>query len=416
MEPTSQASPRFFSGGPWRASLLVALLVAAVWAVCFRFPEVWGLTGIGEGNRPFLDLYGLLASGERAAAGMDAFQPNPLDPYNRPSLYTEWWLLTGAAGLERGDTLWLGAALVGLTLFAALAGVKPRTGREAIDAALVLLSPAVLMAVQRANNDLVVFVLMSVALVCFRGSRPVVSALGVVLLAAGAAMKYYPLAAVVVLLHARTRRELAAWFALYAFVLLLAWPALIKGLGSASRFSPTPEWLYAFGAPVLARDFHATHPAFWIVPSVLLFSWAIWKAFGDEPGARADAPARAQHREFIAGSALIAGCFFLGASYVYKLIFSVWLLPWLWRATIAPPLDRWRRITAWLLIAVLWTEGLFAVVINGVLSRFSSEGALGALYVGLIAEQVFTWAFIACLARWLFADFFQNLRRLSKPT
>lgn len=416
MAMTANVPPRSFSGSSWRASLLVALLVAAAWTGCFRFPAIWELTGIGEANRPFLDLYGLLASGERAAAGLDAFQPNPLDPYNRPSLYTEWWLLTGAAGLGRADTLWLGAVLVGLTLFAALAGVKPRTEREVIYAASVLLSPAILMAVHRANNDLVVFVVMSAALICFRGNRPVWSALGVVLLAASAALKYYPLAAVIVLIYARTRRELAGWFALYGLVLLLAWPALTKGLDSASRFSPTPEWLYAFGAPVLARDFHVTHPALWIVPSLLLLSWAIWKAWRHPGEMPADDLVRSQHREFMAGSALIAGCFFLGASYVYKLIFAVWLLPWLWRASSSPLPDRWRKITARLLVAVLWGEGLSALIINAVLSGFSAHVAVGALYVALVAGQLFTWAFIACLLRWMFADFFQHARLLARPS
>ena len=62
-----------------------------------------------------------------------------------------------------------------------------------------------------------------------------------------------------------------------------------------------------------------------------------------------------------AGAALVVGCFFLGASYVYKLVFAVWLLPWLWRQGAAPAEERWRRLTLALLLAVLWFEGLMAI-------------------------------------------------------
>lgn len=97
--------------GGWKESLCVGLIVFTGWTACFRFPVVWQWIGVGKGDRPFFDLYGLLASGERAQAGFDAFQLNPLDPYHRPHVYTEWcassrknWPYASRRALARGKS------------------------------------------------------------------------------------------------------------------------------------------------------------------------------------------------------------------------------------------------------------------------------------------------------------------------
>ncbi|MEO6568281.1 MAG: hypothetical protein ABIO94_05920, partial [Opitutaceae bacterium] len=188
-------------------SCLVGLLTVTAWTACFRFPIVWQQTGIGEGDKPFLDLYGLLAAGDRAQAGFDASQPNPLDPYNRPNVYTEWWLVTGKIGLTRADTPWLGVGLILTALLAALVVLRPGTAREATLTLGVLLSPAVLMLVSRANNDLVVFILVSAALLLVRCEGIALRVMAMVIIVVTIVLKYYPLAGVLLLLHCRSRRE-----------------------------------------------------------------------------------------------------------------------------------------------------------------------------------------------------------------
>lgn len=400
----------------WRTSLCVGLVVMTVWTACFRFPVVWQWTGIGEANRPFLDLYGLLASGERSQAGFDSFQPNPLDPYHRPNIYIDWWLLTGTWGFTRADTAWLGAILGGMTLVAALVVLKPRPRGQAFLAFVVLLSPPLLMAVHRANNDLVVFLFVSVALVSLRANRGPIRSLAVVLLAISAALKYYPLAGLVVLLEARSRREFAIWVGLYGLVLMLAWPALTAALESAGHFKPRPEWLYAFGAPMLWRNFHLESPVLWLVPTGLMLAWAAWNAWNASARKTPVTLKAAEEREFAVGSAFIAGCFFLGASYVYKLVFALWLLPWLWRSVVLPIEARWREITRWLLVSVLWLEGLCALMLNMSGSLFAPGTTLRLLYVILTGQQLLTWAFVGCLLRWLFIHAFQRLRVLGRRT
>ena len=399
-------------------SFLTAVLAVAIWVACFYFPTVWTLTGIGEADKPFLDLQNLLSAGETAQRGIDPHVSNPLDPYHRLHGYTDWWLVSGAIGLTRADAAWLGMLLIGLTLVSAVLLLRPVDWRQGSLLLLVLASPPLLLAVNRANHDLVVFVLMCGALACLRQERPVPRAFGVMLLAASAALKYFPLAAALILLDARTRRELLWWCLLYGLVLLLAWPSLEPGLRTAIRHTPAPTWLYAFGAPVVFRDFGIVAPTGWLLAGFLALiaatSWPAILAARTSPREAAD---RTPEREFTCGAVMVVGCFLHGSSYIYKMVFTLWLLPWLWRVPPATKEERWRNATFTLLLAVLWLEGSMATVIN--ICFFTSivlpATANQMLEITLVVSQLLTWALVACLWRALLIHTGRQVTRLAAP-
>lgn len=398
--------------GRRRTAAWVGGVVLAAWAACFLFPQVWVTTGIGEANRPFMDLHGILAAVDAARAGVDPFVPNRFDPYHRPHVYTEWWLELGRLGLTRADTIWLGVALIVVVLLTALVMVRPRTRMEGAGLVLLLVSPAFLMTVNRANNDLVVFVLISAGLLCFRRAAWEPRALGVLLFALSAVLKYYPLVTLVLLLEVRTRRGLLASLALYAVVLGLAWPGMEPGLKSAARYIPQPDWLYAYGAPVLLRNFGLTGTPGWLVPAGLMAAWAAVSAWKKavEPRGESSPEESAAEREFIIGAAMLAGLFFLGSSFVYKLVFAIWLLPWLWLPVADPGEARWRRVTWSLLLAVVWLEGLAAIGLNLMFGPESQALAQGLLKAALTVSQVLTWLWMACLLRLLLILLGRRLR------
>lgn len=395
-----------------RTAAWVAGVVLVTWTACFLFPRVWVMTGIGEAARPFMDLHGILAAVDAARAGMDPFVPNSFDPYHRPHVYSEWWLELGRLGLTRADTVWLGVVLMTVVLLTTLVMVRPRTRTEGVGLMFLLISPAFLMTVNRANNDLVVFVLISAGLLCFRREAWEPRALGVLLFALSAVLKYYPLVTLVLLLDVRSRRGFLGSLALYALVLVLAWPGLEPGLKSAARYIPQPDWLYAYGAPVLLRNFGLTGPLGWLVPAGLMGVWAVasaWKKMA-EPRVESSLEGQAAESEFIVGAAMLAGLFFLGSSFVYKLVFSIWLLPWLWQPQADPAEARWGRVTWGLLLAVVWWEGLAAIGLNLVFGPESPAPALGLLKAALTVSQVLTWLWVACLLRLLLILLGRRLR------
>ncbi|MBP6508318.1 MAG: hypothetical protein KA257_12205 [Opitutaceae bacterium] len=270
---------------------------------------------------------------------------------------------------------------------------------------LLLVSPAFLMALNRANIDLVVFVLIGGGLMCFRCEAWLVRTLGVLLFAVCAVLKYYPLVTLIVLLELRPWRRFATALALYGLVVVLAWPGMASGFKSAAKYMPQPEWLYAYGAPVGLRDWGIDGALGWLIPALLLALWAAVAAWRERARSversEESRESRMAWREFLMGAAMLVGVFFLGASYVYKLVFAVWLLPWLWQEHRDAAEARWCRATWWLLLAVVWLEGLAAMGINLLAERASPEFAMQLLKGALTCTQFLTWLWIACLLRFL---------------
>jgi hypothetical protein len=403
MNPTAVSTRSFWA--TWRGAALAGCVVFWVWLWALCHPGFWVAIGIGEPQRPFLDLYGLLGACDAVRVGVDPFTPNDFDPYHRPHVYSTWWFALGALGLGRSDTAWLGLFLAGGMVVTASVMARPRTASEGCDFLLLLLSPAFLLAFYRANYDSVIFVLISAALLCFRQSAPWWRGMSVVLLAVATVLKSYPIVTLVVLADLNSRRKLAAGLVLFAAVLMMAWSSMVPGLESAAKYFPTPQWLYAYGAPVLLRNLGISGAGWWVVPTILLAIWAAFSAIrnSDQRCPEGMESGSAAEREFMAGAAIIVGTFFLGASYVYKLIAAVWLLPWLWRGNGAAGEGRhWRTTIRYLLLTVVWLEGGMALLINLGVMHWSEGAALVLLKVTLVISQLLTWMLVACLLRFLF--------------
>lgn len=388
----------------WEIPLVVALLAAAVWAACFAFPAVWIITGIGEPDKPFLDLRNLISAGESLQRGLDPHVTNPLDPYHRLHGFSDWWLVMGKLGVTGSDLVWIGTLLLVLVLVGAGWVSRPTTWREGRDLLLALVSPPLLMAAHRANHDLVAFVLMCGSLVALRRGGAVARSIAIVLLAVSAVLKYFPLAAVVLLIEARTRRELLRWIVLYVGVLLVAWPSLERSLGVAAANQPAPAWLYAFGAPVIFRNLEWSHANLlgWLITAGLAAVILLRPRPATDPAA-----AMRPSPEFLGAAIMLVGCFLHGSSYAYKWVFSLWLLPWWWGHADGPGNENSRRWQRRLWLAVLWFEGLAAIAINlaANYAGLAATDGLRLLAVALTVAQILNWALMVWLARelWIYA-------------
>src|SRR5690606_10193032 len=145
-------------------------------------------------------------------AGGDPYEHNPLDPYNRPHVYGPWWLVTGELGLVRSDAWWLGSMLVLATAVVGAKLLAPRNWRELMGAGAVLVSPPVILAMERGNNDLVVVLLLSGAAWMVTRRSWIGAVGGGALVVTAAALKLYPLAALPALAaRATTRVRAVAW-------------------------------------------------------------------------------------------------------------------------------------------------------------------------------------------------------------
>lgn len=396
---TSNPTASVRRAGRWNARWILAILVVGGLLAVLRSPTILEKLGMPQDLGWFLDSYAILAANDALAAGLNPYEPNPFDPLKRPHVYSDWWLALGRMGLTRQDNPVFGAGLVLAFLAVALAGARPRSWAEAIGFAAVMLSPPMLLAVNRANNDLVIFSLIGAPLLCLRASCAPwkVALLGAALVIA-TGLKYYPVVAIAALaiLVRPVRRGLWLGGATLLVALGVLWSersGLVRGA------FPLPDSVYLFGSPVIWRELGLSRGVTGALSLSLVGLAATWLVrrrltvgLGDESEA-----VDGRTWAFAVGALLLGGCFLAGTSFAYRWVFSLWLLPWLWHAAAGNSRPVVAKITLSLLLLSLWQDGLYCLVLNLWLQR--DLPLLDTIW--LYFSHTVNWILIALLAGWL---------------
>lgn len=382
-----------------------------------RMPELFRFIGVSHLGHWFLDLYAILAAGDAQAIGLDIYVPNRLDVIGRPHAYSHWWLLLGRWGFTRGDTFRLGFLLDAAFVVAALAAVRPRRLSEAGWFLTVLCSPAILLALDRANNDLVMFILLAPVVPCLCSARAGVRLLAVPLLVLAAVLKVYPLVAGLILLagvDARDSRRL-----LFAGALLLAGalPDMVTDFFRYGKLLPEAGGLTTFGAPNLFVGLGANPSTARLIAvaagGVLAGVFLWWRPLAGWNVAPED---RKVWLGFVLGAVLVTGCFFAGMSYSYRWVFALWMVPWLWRTVRDAAAPRRLRglaiVTAALLGGALWGDALCCGWLESKVHTMTPERIREVADRIFYLEQPVAWVFFACLLVFLVHFAEDGVRRL----
>jgi hypothetical protein len=378
------------------AVVLIGHFVAAVWP---SVPRVLGQQDLGMW---FLDSFAVLASSDTAMAGNDPYTDSSFDPRGRAHSYSRWWLVAGPLGLTREDNFLLGGSWV-LAFFAlVLSWLRPRTWTEVGWASALCLSPPILLLVNRANNDLVVFILLMAAFAWLRGASTgrIVAAIAALGLATG--LKFYPMIAAAAFLVVRPpRRMLAATIAAG-----LVCGAVFLSVHDDFRRAVFPDEypLSIFGAEVIGRELGASPRTIAVTALGVLTVAAIvgvrrrWTTgLADESPASLDA-----RLLFAAGACLLVGCFVARVSYPYRWVFGILLVPWLWsRMRQGGATGRPARVAIALLLTALWMDAALVVLGNLFVAPFTQAQAAAIAHAWKITTQPLVWLLMAMLAGWL---------------
>lgn len=385
------------------------LLVAAVatYAVTLAtFPALLRFVGVSHYGHWFLDGYAILAANDAVSVGLNPWAPNALDPLGRPHVYSHWWLHLRDLGLTRAHHL-AGGIVLGLGfLGAAFSRLRPRTAGElGWYLAIVCASPVVL-AIERANNDLVVFIVLAPVVPCLLSERRGLPWLAVALVAIATALKFYPAAAALILLAGNDARVLRQRLLFGGLALALVGASVAPDLARISGLLPRAEGILTFGsanifAAIGLRGSMATVAG--LVVAVLIATaflrsriFSGWKLRTEERG---------DWWSFILGAALLGGCFFSGSSYGYRWVFAIWLAPLLWRLprdpTVPAGVRKLARVSAVLLVPALWGDALFGGVTALVAAGVPASTVELWSDRFFLLEQPITWAFFACLIGFL---------------
>jgi hypothetical protein len=357
----------------------VLLGVLVIYAAVLQYPSVtsfdphWGRTGIAVEPIRFADTQSLTSAWDCTRRGEPVLAENPCDPLGRPANYPSLWMKLTFLGLGLDDSVEVGVAIGLLFLASLFVLAGPLTLLEGAVWSLLVVSPSVMLGVERGNADILLFAL-CVAAVTAIASRPAAArAAGVALLELAAMLKLFPIFAAGAVLHARRRWALASFgllagvFAVYAF-------SIRDELETIRRVVPRRVEL-SYGSGALADGLRAAFGTdAWLlrdrtVTTVLIVAatFALAAAVAAVLGRRAGGPRAPSTRlPFLwAGAGIYVGTWaFAMSNFDYRLAFALLAVPQLleWARQQAPTVPLARSALV-LLAAVLWlSDGLRAVI------------------------------------------------------
>jgi hypothetical protein len=346
---------------------------------------------------PFVDLSGNLAAWECARLGIDVVVADPCDVMRRGYNYAPFWMSIAFIPLGPADAGPAGWALDAVFIASLALLPPPRRGFDLAVTVAATLSCMTVYAVERANPDILIFLLaLAAGLLALRGGLARGAAYLLILLAA--MIKYYPITLLILTAREQPGRFVAINAAmLAALALLVCWyfEPMARGLPLiASGPYDDPYMFAAKQLPLALAAFlarlgpAATLPQTGLVAAcygLLLLAaatichWLLRDA-GWRRALRDLPPPEAMF--LVIGCTLIAGCFFAGQSIEYRGIFLLFALPGLLaigRGGVdrgAATLARW---TALLILALMWKS--FGRVALDLAVRHAGMSAAGARVV-----------------------------------
>jgi hypothetical protein len=362
------------------AALGVALALVVLSSSLHSTTAAWRWLGVNSEYVSFGDLRVITHSIPCAAAGADPYRaggcdeywakhPNPAAPNIDVLLnYPPIWLQAGRLGVSPQVTNALGISLALIAVCAFAAMLRPRTIAGGVLTLGAVLSPAVLLGVERGNIDLLIFAaLVFTILGTARRSPAWRNAIRFVTLVVLTVLKLYPVACVTLCLRMRRGWRVAAIaaFAAAGAAVLAAGPRLAdvlhntprpsyQAFGSLQVFLEWGKYLgRADGPPSGAVRMLALLAcvACVAVCATLTLRQGASRASAVLPPAIDEGDGRGELA--LAGLSIFALCFVQGASYDYRLIFLTCTLPLLIQAYEDAP--DWRRLSApAAIVAFMW--------------------------------------------------------------
>lgn len=318
------------------------VLILASWGfICLLFaqPDLWYRV-IGpyhiippyqrQLTYPFLDMSGRLAHMERHAQGHDVYaEPNPLDPLGRTNAKPSFSLALGHLGL--GFQHLLEASLTALLAYLVFAFgyLRPKSWLESALSLAVILSPSVLLALERANDDIVVFSVLAPVPLLLARMGSVQQGLGLGLITLAMAIKVFPAAGFAVLLR-RGKNLSQTWVFLFLGAAAVASYGLLSyaELSQLSGRFPSPQGIGTFGILSFfdAMDLESVRQEgrwFTLGAGLILALTLVFR----RPLALAPASPFSEYA-FLLGSSVLTFCYFLNTNHDYRFCFVPLLVPY----------------------------------------------------------------------------------------
>jgi hypothetical protein len=320
---------------PGSALLLYSILAALwLWGPHAAYFGVLQLFAFEPFHFPFLDIHAMLAAAQCYRLGVDVYLTNPCDALGRVHVYSPLWLRITPAFLDTSDTTIVGLGL-GLLFTGSLMVVCRRaTPIEALPIALTVMSPMTVYAVERANNDLIVFLLILAGCGLLQLCRSM-RLVGYALFFFAGLLKYYPLILLLIVLRERRRDAIAlasTATAILVLVVLRNHTEIAKALASIPSPSYFADSFAAVNLPFGFAELLPTVPCRRTIALLLLAALTGLLAAKTRRSLAIVGRAALNRRTFetnctVVGALLLTACFFAGQNIDYRGVYFVLVMP-----------------------------------------------------------------------------------------
>jgi hypothetical protein len=340
------------------------------------YAQILTAYGIWPFRFPFVDISGWLAVWECAREGVDVIAANPCDVLQRAYSLSPLWIAASAIPLGVRDTAAVGwildlGFLVSLSLLP-----SPRCSRELILVLAATLSTMVIFALERANADILLFIMALVAGVLAE-RPPFMRVLGYFVALVAALLKYYPIMVLVIVF-----RELVSKFVALSLLILVClavfWAEyraeISRGLPNVARGAYNTDLFSAKNLPFLFGEAagSAMGPSSWAPLTQRIVAGGLYAILVgisiticrrllsfDELRAAPASLTQSERLFLVIGSAVIAGCFFAGQSIGYRGVYFLMVMPGLLAISRRPASRDLRTVglgTAVVIVLLMWGE------------------------------------------------------------
>lgn len=407
--------------------LLVAMLIGIIlMCLSFRFygyVNTWHLWNLPANPLPFLDLRLITGGAESYAAGSDPAVIDLYDPEHRIFNYPKVWYLILASGINQSWTVPIGVVTIGLFLWSVYLFPGKLSGLSTFYLLLALISPAMMLAIERVNVDMFFFISMTVGLLLLDVS----AVASFVILALGILFKIIPILGAGYFMDGENSSTLkyvlaailftALYFVLTLRDMIFIFSTTLKGYDTSYGVGVLPAYLRLL---VAMHELKVGQPGFYgaifsinriflrlpflpyLVAFLILVICSFW---GIRRRGEFQYTDLRNLRAFWMGAGIYVGTFFIGNNWDYRLMFLLFTLPQLadWAT------QRIGRSTPvlWVTVSALFLS-LWYLVLKAITDRYMFLGEFAYPMVDeivnwiLFSGLIYFYAF--SLPDWVFSE------------
>lgn len=300
------------------SAFLLGWLGIFVGVIACGWTETWETLLVPALSPPFADLRTVQGALESVGYGLNPQIQNPGDPWGRPMNYPAIWITVAEFLNFQNELNYLAFVSASILLFLVCC-FRILALNYSPWFLMIAFSGSTLLAIERGNNDLIVFTLLYLAAVF-----PV--AVGAFLVFTATAIKIYPLLAITAFI--RTRLTFILLLCASAMLIYAMWPELSL-IRSATPASARLSYGSASIAILIKEKLGFSVNHFFISITLLITTIPLMFNRPRILELKSNNSDEAVSRLFLIGASIYLGAFLLGSNWDYRLIFLILCLPYL---------------------------------------------------------------------------------------